>query len=202
MPLHCSFRSLIIVFLPRWVRVNTLKLSLQSFLQNLSSKSFIEVGDLAALEETRNGYLIDLHVPDLLPFNRLYPVTTTFSREYSTGQIILQDKASCIPASLLDVQTGDIVLDACAAPGNKTTQLAAGVGTEGHVFAIERDEKRAVVLRDMVKKAGAEKCIPTEGISFLRSLFSTFARISVSRYLYLPQSFYFCVVALLLLTVM
>lgn len=103
--------------------------------------------------------MIDLHVPNLLAFNRSYPVTTTFSHEYSTGQIILQDKASCIPASLLDVQRGDVVLDACAAPGNKTTQLAAGVGKEGRVFAIERDEKRTVVLRDMVEKAGAEKCI-------------------------------------------
>ena len=161
---------MIIVSLPRWVRVNTLKLSFQSFLQKLSSKSFVEVFDLAALEETRNGYLIDLHVPDLLAFNRLYPVTTTFSNEYSTGQIILQDKASCIPASLLDVQRGDVVLDACAAPGNKTTQLAAGVGTEGHVFAIERDERRTVVLRDMVKKAGAEKCIPSPRESFLSEI--------------------------------
>ena len=150
--------------------MNTLKLSFQSFLQKLSSKSFVEVVDLAALEETRNGYLIDLHVPDLLAFNRLYPVTTTFSHEYSTGQMILQDKASCIPASLLDVQRGDVVLDACAAPGNKTTQLAAGVGTEGHVFAIERDEKRTVVLRDMVKKAGAEKCIPSPWESFLSEI--------------------------------
>jgi 25S rRNA (cytosine2278-C5)-methyltransferase len=151
---------LIIVCLPRWVRVNTLKLSFQSFLQNLSSKSLVEVTDLAALEATKNGYLIDPHIPNLLAFNRSYSITTSFSREYSTGQIILQDKASCVPASLLDVKEGEIVLDACAAPGNKTTQLGAMVGAMGHVFAVEKDEKRAVVLRNMVEKAGAEKCNP------------------------------------------
>jgi putative methyltransferase len=39
--------------------------------------------------------------------------------------IILQDKASCLAPAALRPRAGELVLDCCAAPGNKTTQLAA-----------------------------------------------------------------------------
>jgi putative methyltransferase len=119
----------------------------------------VPVDDIAALQDNKNGYLVDINVPNLLAFYRSYPVTTTFATEYSTGAIILQDKASCIPATLLDTRVGATVLDACAAPGNKTTQLAAAVGPKGNVFAVEKDPKRAITLTSMVEKAGASKCI-------------------------------------------
>lgn len=151
---------LIVASLPRWVRVNTLKLSTKKFIEQLSSLSLVQVSDLTSLQSTQNSYFVDPHIPNLIAFNRSYPLTTTaFAQEYSSGQIILQDKASCIPATLLDVRPGEIVLDACAAPGNKTTQLAAAVGRKGCVFAVERDGKRVVTLRNMVEKAGATNCI-------------------------------------------
>jgi 25S rRNA (cytosine2278-C5)-methyltransferase len=148
-------------FIPRWVRVNTLKYTTAQFLQKLASLSLTQVPDLPTLQTTPQGYLLDLHIPDLLAFHRSYPLTTTsFAAEYTSGQIILQDKASCIPACLLAVQPGDMVLDACAAPGNKTTQLAAAVGPGGRVIAVERDRERVVTLRNMVEKAGAAECTP------------------------------------------
>ena len=105
------------------------------------------------------GYLIDRNIPNLVAFHPSYPVTTTFAKEYASGRIILQDKASAIPAHLLMPEEGATVLDACAAPGNKTTQLASAVGLSGTVFAIEKDSKRVETLRSMVEKAGASKCI-------------------------------------------
>lgn len=47
------------------------------------------------------------------------------------------------------------VLDATAAPGNKTTMAAAMAGEFGKVVAVERDAGRFKVLKDMCKKAGA-----------------------------------------------
>lgn len=38
---------------------------------------------------------------------------------------MLQDKASCLPVAAIDLPTGATVMDACSAPGMKTTQIAA-----------------------------------------------------------------------------
>jgi 25S rRNA (cytosine2278-C5)-methyltransferase len=149
---------LMTAFVPRWVRVNTLKIAFVDFLKRLDVLSLSPVPDLASLKDNRNGYLVDINVANLLAFHSSYPVTTIFANEYASGTIILQDKASCIPADLLDVGFGSNVLDACAAPGNKTTQLAAAVGATGKVIAVEKDSKRVETLRNMVEKAGASSC--------------------------------------------
>ncbi|GAA5949620.1 hypothetical protein JCM21900_002473 [Sporobolomyces salmonicolor] len=52
------------------------------------------------------------------------------------------------------------VLDATAAPGNKTTMAAAMVGDLGRVIACERDQGRYKVLKDMCKKAEAKNVTP------------------------------------------
>ena len=138
--------------------MNSLKTTLDDFLKKLDTVSLSLVTDLTSLNDNQNCYLVDVNVANLLAFHPSYRITTTFSNEYASGRIILQDKASCIPADLLDVSLGGRVLDACAAPGNKTTQLAAAVGSSGKVFAVEKDSKRAKTLKTMVEKAGASSC--------------------------------------------
>jgi putative methyltransferase len=84
----------------------------------------------------------------------------TKSEAYENGHIIIQDRASCFPAAILNPQPGDVLIDACAAPGNKTTHLAMLVqGNPGSITAFERDPKRANILRGMVARAGADKCV-------------------------------------------
>ncbi len=56
--------------------------------------------------------------------------------------------ARCTSARAVDPQPGERVLDLCAAPGGKTTHLAALMGGEGEVVAIERHEGRAASLRE------------------------------------------------------
>ncbi|SCV74776.1 BQ2448_7805 [Microbotryum intermedium] len=58
------------------------------------------------------------------------------------------------------------VLDATAAPGNKTTMAAAMAGEFGKVVAVERDQGRFKVLKEMCKKAGASNVTPMN-IDFL-----------------------------------
>jgi 25S rRNA (cytosine2278-C5)-methyltransferase len=153
-------RVLTVAFVPRWVRVNQLKTTTEDFLDTLASKNFQPVVELNDLDSVKAGYFVDPNVPNLLAFSPHHPIQSTLEKEYSSGAIILQDKASCIPVVLLDPPRGARVLDACAAPGNKTTQLAAAVGPTGHVVAVERDQKRVETLRHMVQRAGAGKCIP------------------------------------------
>lgn len=55
---------------------------------------------------------------------------------------------------LLNPPNGSTVLDMCAAPGMKCTQLAAMV-KDGKVYAVERDERRYQTLKDIIETAGA-----------------------------------------------
>ena len=108
-------------------------------------------------------YHVDEHIPDLIAIPS--DVEITQCQAYRTGQLILQDKASCFPAYLLRCRAdGGVVIDACAAPGNKTTHLAAILAENaklsadgrpyGKVIACEKDASRSQTLEKMVDLAG------------------------------------------------
>jgi 16S rRNA (cytosine967-C5)-methyltransferase len=61
---------------------------------------------------------------------------------YEQGQWCVQDRAAQRIAPLLDPQPGERILDACAAPGGKSTHLAELMNNEGTVLALDRAEAR------------------------------------------------------------
>jgi 16S rRNA (cytosine967-C5)-methyltransferase len=61
---------------------------------------------------------------------------------YHEGHWCVQDRAAQRVALLLDPRPGDTVLDACAAPGGKSTQIAELLGDRGCVWAVDRSEAR------------------------------------------------------------
>jgi 16S rRNA (cytosine967-C5)-methyltransferase len=65
---------------------------------------------------------------------------------YAQGAITPQSRASQRVARILDPQPGERVLDVCAAPGGKTTHLAALMQDTGEVVAVERNPQRAQAL--------------------------------------------------------
>ncbi|OLN83069.1 25S rRNA (cytosine-C(5))-methyltransferase rcm1 [Colletotrichum chlorophyti] len=147
---------------PRWIRVNSLKSTVEAQLET-TFKGYERVLSIDAVTQSSGkAIFIDEHVPNLLAASPGTDVTKT--KAYLGGEIILQDKASCFPAYLLDPEPGDgDAIDSCAAPGNKTTHLAAIVkqhepeqGARAQtIFAFERDAKRALTLEKMVKIAGS-----------------------------------------------
>jgi hypothetical protein len=86
----------------------------------------------------RMGFEKDAHIPNLLAFSP----QTAFHNDpaYIAGKIILQDKASCFPAVILDPPANEdtVVIDATAAPGNKTSHLSALMKNKGKVRKVYR----------------------------------------------------------------
>lgn len=142
--------------LPRYVRVNTLKTSVKDVIDYLKREGFTYQGhaygiqDLSRLSEKE--FISDLHLPELLVF----PPKTVFHDHYlyKAGHIVLQDKASCLPAFLLNPPAGSHVLDACAAPGNKTSHLAAIMKNKGRLFAFDLDAKRLSTMSTLLLRVG------------------------------------------------
>lgn len=157
---------------PRWVRVNTVKTTLQEQLSRTFAgyEKTEDLGDVLLAPRKSKIYYEDPNIPNLLAL----PAQIDLSRSvaYAKGQIIFQDKASCFPAYLLDPmpEDGDLI-DATAAPGNKTTHLAAIVSSRsqpGHgqkVIAFERDKGRTSILQKMVKLASADSIVKVKGSS-------------------------------------
>lgn len=74
---------------------------------------------------------------------------------FAQGMAMPQSRASMLVARALAPESGERVLDLCAAPGAKTTQLAALMGGEGPVVAVERNPRRAQELRRTCAAMGA-----------------------------------------------
>ena len=64
---------------------------------------------------------------------------------------------------MLDPQPGEQVLDLCAAPGIKTTAIAARMANRGNVVAVERDPGRAGQLAELCARLGATSVTVVEG---------------------------------------
>ncbi|AEV95318.1 ribosomal RNA small subunit methyltransferase B [Pediococcus claussenii ATCC BAA-344] len=76
------------------------------------------------------------------------PYSLSRSELFQKGDIIAQDESAMLVAEVMDVKDGMKVLDACAAPGGKTTQIAEYVGQNGKVVAWDIHDHRL----DLIKK--------------------------------------------------
>ena len=74
--------------------------------------------------------------------------------EHWLGHFYIQESVQALPAIALDPQPGERVLDLCAAPGGKTTQLAAQMANRGTLVANEPSGKRQMSLLANINRLG------------------------------------------------
>ncbi len=76
---------------------------------------------------------------------------------YKDGKIYMQSLSSMIPAIVLEPKTGENILDMAAAPGGKTTQMAALSGNGAMITACEKNKIRFERMKYNLQKQGATR---------------------------------------------
>ena len=113
------------------------------------------------LHTTRENYLEDLERAgiraqqiDLTPFGIQVPdpVDVDALPGFDDGHVSVQDAGAQLAAGLLDLQPGDVVLDACAAPGGKTTHIRETQPQIAGITALDVDEHRIARLHNTLSR--------------------------------------------------
>lgn len=124
--------------LPTTVRINTLKTDRSRLLGRLD----------------RSG--VAYSISDWYPLGlRLEAERPGKMIEHVLGHIHIQEEVSMVPSIVLDPRPGDRVLDLCAAPGSKTTQISQATENRGLVIANEPSLARVTSLRSNCERLGA-----------------------------------------------
>lgn len=74
--------------------------------------------------------------------------------QFRDGLFTFQDESSMLAARAVEPRPGEVVVDACAAPGGKTTHLAELMGDQGTVVALEPHDHRVRLIEDNVARLG------------------------------------------------
>ena len=82
---------------------------------------------------------------------------------FQEGAFYVEDEAAQLIPLLLDPQPGDIVLDACAAPGGKSTHVADLMHNKGIIYAVDRKETRLDLVRSNCRRLGVQIVVPIVG---------------------------------------
>jgi 16S rRNA (cytosine967-C5)-methyltransferase len=111
-----------------------------------------------------NRLLIDVEqfvhrYPDAKPRKRwegFVEFATLPGEALQRGHCYVQDPSTALACRLLDPQPGETILDACAAPGGKTTFLAQLMQNRGTLVACDREDRRIEILKDNVTRLKAD----------------------------------------------
>jgi 16S rRNA (cytosine967-C5)-methyltransferase len=116
---------------PIYGRINRLKIDPKIFLQ-LYPDSRVLVGS-----------------PDFVEFDELA------TKALDAGHCYVQDPSTALACQLLDPKPGEKILDACAAPGGKTSYIAGLMQNQGAIVACDRDPERLKTLKDNIARLDA-----------------------------------------------
>lgn len=80
---------------------------------------------------------------------------------YFAGLYYIQEPSAMVPASVLQIESGDKVLDLCAAPGGKSVEISAKLNGSGLLVANDISASRAAALAKNLQMAGALNTVVT-----------------------------------------
>lgn len=77
---------------------------------------------------------------------------------HEAGAYYIQEPSAMAPAAYLDAQPGEKILDLCAAPGGKSTQIAGSMRGQGLLISNEIHPARARILSENIERMGHFQC--------------------------------------------
>ena len=142
-----TFKNISLTFLRRSIRVNTLKITVSELKRRL-----VDLWDLEEIPWCEEGFWIEHSKKERRDIGNL--------PEHSLGYIYVQEAASMIPPIVLDPRP-ELVLDMCASPGSKTTQMAAMMKNQGLLIANDYQSIRLKPLGINLQRAGVTNSLIT-----------------------------------------
>lgn len=130
--------------LRRSLRVNTLKISVSDFLVLVQPYGW----RLTPVPWCEEGFWIERDDDDILPLGS--------TAEHLSGLFYIQEASSMLPVTALfaGANAPQQIIDMAAAPGSKTTQIAARMGNQGAILANEYSASRVKVLHANISRCG------------------------------------------------
>jgi NOL1/NOP2/sun family putative RNA methylase len=124
----------------------------------------LRVNTLKTTPDTLQNYFPDLRFP--VPWERDgFQITgeVSYSKHplHSAGLYYLQEPSAMAPVRILDPQPGELILDLCAAPGGKSTQILSLMGNRGTLIANDPNITRLQALVRNIDRWGAHNTIIT-----------------------------------------
>ena len=129
------------------LRVNSNRLSREEFLEHLRQ------GGIAAVPATLSPVGVVLEKGQDI----------TSLPGFQAGEFYVEDEAAQLIPPILDPHPGETVLDACAAPGGKTTHLAELMGDRGTIYAVDLKTSRMDLLRENCERLCLQSIVPIVG---------------------------------------
>ena len=137
-----EYEKFLFSYCPYSFRINTLKTSVKEV-----AKSFDKLKKIPWCNE---GFWIETERRDLGNFY-----------EHQLGYIYIQEAASMLPPVVLDAKKEDMVLDAAASPGSKTTQISAMMKNNGLIIANDISYHRMRALSHNLQRCGVLNAVTT-----------------------------------------
>jgi len=125
---------------PFTIRTNTLRISREALMERLSQEG------VTCSPTTWS--------PDGIRLNHSGAITRLPS--FRDGLFTVQDESSQLAPLFLEPRKGERVLDACAAPGGKSTQIAQLMGNSGEIFACDVNQKKLRMIRETCDRLGID----------------------------------------------
>jgi len=144
-----TFKKYSLSFLDRCIRVNTIKISVDELVKRLKKEWLLK-----QVPWCKEGFWIEYKGKE-----KRRDVGNLI--EHSLGYIYVQEAVSMIPPIVLKPKPGEIVLDMCASPGSKSTQLAAIMKNKGILVANDFLGDRLKPLGLNLRRCGVANAIIT-----------------------------------------